>query len=69
MNNWMSVPDYAERIQTHPERLREVSRREEDPFPIYLFPWCERDGRIPVEDADEWLKRNSKPWGRKYDKK
>ena len=59
--DFLSTQEAAEELHTKPSVLREYARRENDPFPLFLPPWCDRNALVSRADMAEWLSRNSKP--------
>ena len=59
---FLSVPEAALELHTKAATLREWASREQDPFPIRIMPWCERNGIVPVGEMMEWCGRNSRPY-------
>ena len=54
---WTTVPDLAKEGHISPDKLYELARRKNDPFPIRYIDG-NRYGQVLVSEADEWVRRN-----------
>lgn len=60
---YMTVSELAESWGTYPDQLYGYARRQSDPLPIRYIKGKTRYGIVVVEEAHEWLLRNTVLYG------
>ena len=54
---WTTIPELARDGHISADRLYELARRENDPFPVRYIDES-RYGQVLISEADEWVRRN-----------
>jgi hypothetical protein len=61
MQGYISTAEAAAELHTKPAVIREYARRKEDPFPLFVPPWNDRNALVDRAEMHDWVNRNRKP--------